>query len=63
MKLSEVQKIAESKNLSVQKYNPGGNLTYKVIQGKGKSYFEGYQLFRSKSLKDCYIFVLEYKEE
>ena len=66
MKLSELQKIANSKGLSISKYNPGDNLTYKVHRltgGKEIDFFQDKGLIRCKKLKQVMEFLLTYKEE
>ena len=63
MKLSELQKIANAKGLSISKYNPGDNLTYKVHRGKGINYFADKGLIRCKKLKQVMEFLLTYDEK
>jgi hypothetical protein len=62
MKLSELQKIANKKGLSISRYNPGDNLTYKVHKGENINYFADKGLIRCKKLKQVMEFLLTYEE-
>lgn len=60
--LAQAKYLATCKGLSVDKYNPGDNLTYKVDQGVNKSYFAmSWSAVRFKSLKAAMEYIENYK--
>jgi hypothetical protein len=63
--LAKAQTLATSKGISIDSYNPGDKLTYKIDEGVNKSFFEMSlnPLYRCKTLSVAYKFIIEYNED
>ena len=56
-----IKLFADSLGLTVDTYNPGDNLTIKILNGRNQDYFSGDGLIRCKTIREADCFLQGYK--